>query len=204
MVAVLDIGAGYSRDDIIQLAESYLSTASLMAYKEPGQSNHPATRGLEQTFNLRLNNLVGLGRGDGSGWFFVSEINCLDRKNAFIKQCCNDHDNKYHDVYSIDGCCSPRLNNCCPDSIGSSYSLNQRVVIKWEDDKIRLLPSFFVELLAVYLAMKGAFIFKIDIPSRRELEETYRRELSSARLEDMSLEKNCSRYKYGNIREPNR
>lgn len=200
MVDVLDFG-GHSRDQIIQMAEStYLSSSAISQftnYAEKGRKN-PAVLYLEQNFALDLDNAICKGGATHSSWFFISLIACVKRDSINKKSCgCNcekksgacgiGEGTKLYSVKNCD-CCQINISSCCGNhTIGRSFQINQPIVIKWEDEMIRLLPSFFVDFLIVYIANKHALRFSVEKAVRAEIKQEMLRALSHAKMQDSLL-----------------
>lgn len=201
MVDVLDFGKGWSRDQIIEMAESkYLSSSAISQftnYEKKGRTN-PATLYLEKNFSLDLENAICYRGYSHASWFFISQIACIKRENIGKKSCgCNCEEKSGScgiggktQLYSSNncGCCQTNISKCCDSrTIGNSFQISQPIVIKWDDEMIRLLPNFFVQYLIAYIANEHVFRFSVEFTAGNRIERKMLMALSNAKMQDNLL-----------------
>lgn len=180
MPTVLDLGAGYTRAAIIDLALSNLDAVAVIQYSSPGTVKHPLAKELEANFNLKLNVVL-----QEHCWGFISSVASFDAEKVKCNNCQRQQQG------------STRV---CTTNTPNVFHASAPVVIKWEDDKIRLLPSYFVIAFGYYLAAKSSYVINKDASTRQQIEVLYRQTLGEAILIDRNIYK---KNYHGYFHQPN-
>lgn len=197
MTALLNIGAGLSRDEIIGQALSELSSAMIITYQTEEIKDSREFKTAESVFDFVLGDCLSMAQ-----WRFLC-VYKYPREYKTSQNIRNSHTQEYS--YSSGACCGscgcdpcccggvnpqdirqvqPPPNNSRPAPVFHTHCCDN-IVIRFRDEELRLLPYYFIKLLITKMVIKLAVSLKGDLNIRRYYEErVLRSHLAEALLAD--------------------